>query len=167
MKLVCSPRSRRSFVGSAALVLGVALTSGCGGGEGTVSGKVLYNGKPLPGGVVTFRPTAGGKKTVTTPIDEGGNFKATLPVGDVQIAVDNRELQAQAAPAEIAAKINLPPAVKAKLLPAKGGAAPEGTASERPPGTYVPIPSRYYDVTNSGLTLTVKAGAQPFDIMLK
>jgi hypothetical protein len=134
-----------------------------------VSGKVLFHGKALPGGVVTFRPARAGQNTVAALIDEQGNYRATLPAGDVQIAVDNRELQNHPGPADLAAKVELPPGVKAKLQAGDAKAAPatSSASSERMAGTYVSIPSRFYDVRTSGLSYSVRPGDQPFDIELK
>jgi hypothetical protein len=88
----------------------------------------------------------------------------------VRIAVDNRELQGQASSvaAEIAARVKGSVPGKGPPAPRKDGGSPNtGAASERPPGTYVAIPDRFYDVRSSGLTYTVKSGEQPFDILLK
>src|SRR5262245_48509919 len=72
----------------------VPLVAGCGPGEGTVSGKVTYDGKPLPGGLVTFRPADPRQNPVSVQLDKEGNFPATaLPVGEVKVCIDNRELE--------------------------------------------------------------------------
>src|SRR5439155_18825300 len=55
---------RRWIVSQVALLLILTLAAGCGNGEGKVSGKVLYNGKPVPGGRITFRPADSGKNRV-------------------------------------------------------------------------------------------------------
>ncbi|HBI46455.1 MAG TPA: hypothetical protein DDY78_26920 [Planctomycetales bacterium] len=59
-----------------------------------VSGKVLFQGKPLPGGQVTFVVVKGGFAS-SGPIGENGNYQIKSPVGDVEISVDNRMLQQQ------------------------------------------------------------------------
>jgi hypothetical protein len=56
--------------GRFAILLVLAVTCGCGEGQGTVSGDVLFNGKALPGGVVAFRPTRAGQNIFATLIDE-------------------------------------------------------------------------------------------------
>jgi hypothetical protein len=56
-----------------------------------VSGRVLYNGKPLPGGRVTFVTADGFASTAV--IDETGNYTIKSRVGEVGIGVDNRMLR--------------------------------------------------------------------------
>src|SRR5437868_6821726 len=76
-----------------------ALATGCGSHAETckLSGKVLYNGKPLPGGFIMFRPGNPKLNTVTAEIDEQGNYEAVVPAGEVRVCVDNRELEARGA----------------------------------------------------------------------
>ncbi len=157
----------RRFAGRCGPLLVLALAAGCGG-QGTVTGQVLYNGKPVRGGWVTFRPADAGKNTVNAPLDADGNFTATLPAGEVRIAVDNRELEDQAADRRTAPtlppELKLPPGVK------PGGEPPPPAQKTAPPkshGLYVPIPEKYYDVDTSNLTYTVKTGVQAHNIELK
>ena len=74
------------------LILAVAVV-GCGPNQVKVSGRVLFDGKPLPGGRVTFRPADPSQNSVSAVIDEQGNYAAVLPAGDVQVSVDNSELE--------------------------------------------------------------------------
>jgi hypothetical protein len=168
MNLSRVPRSRGRRALGCGVLIALGFVAGCGEGQGLVSGKVLYKGKALPGGFVMFRPARAGQNTVTAAIDENGLYQASLPVGESQIAVENRELQTAAGSADPSAGIRLPAGVKEKVY--KGGskrAATPPDGSERIAGTYVPIPSRYYDVRSSGLSYTVRSGPQPFDIELK
>jgi hypothetical protein len=148
------------------LLFVLTLPAGCGGSQGTVSGQVLFHGKPLPGGRVIFRPDDSSKNTVTAQLDENGRYEATLPAGAVKIAVDNRELRRLPS----APRPALPPGVTLPP-PSKSGAGspappPENTPPKLP-GNYIPIPPRYCDVDASGLTYTVKPGTQSYDIELK
>ncbi len=154
------------LVSRAGLLVVLALAVGCGGGgEGKVSGQVLYNGKPLPGGWVMFRPADSSKNTVSARINQNGHYEATLPVGEVTIAVDNRELQPPSAGGGAPA---LPPGVKLPPIKKEGAAPPGQTpAPEKLPGTYVPIPEKYYDPASSGLTFSVPKGEHPHNIELK
>jgi hypothetical protein len=164
---------RCGFAGRAGLLLLLALATGCGG-PGKLSGRVLYNGKPVTGGWVTFRPADGRSNTVNAPIDENGNYEATLPSGEVKIAVDNRELQ-RLPPDRSAAGPALPPDLKPPagvkpppgVKPGSASPPPQENAPQKLPGTYVAIPEKYHDVDTSGLTYTVKSGPQPHDIELK
>jgi hypothetical protein len=154
-------------VGLLSLVVAVA---GCGPGRGKVSGRVLYNGAPLPGGRVTFRPADPRQNTVSAELNERGEYEAVLPAGEVQVSVDNRELEPRTAQGG-----GLPPGLPAlsaearKALGGKGDKSPPkpgGQAADRPSGRYVMIPTRYHDVETSGLKFTVQSGDQTHNIEL-
>jgi hypothetical protein len=120
-----------------------------------VSGQVLFKGKPLPGGRVTFAAIEGGFAS-TRPIDENGNYKINAPVGNVLISVDNRMFLPRRG-----AKSGQ----KQKQQPKR----PDSQVGEEEPikgGHYVEIPQRYANCDTSGLTYTVKPGAQTHDIEL-
>src|SRR5215472_1107620 len=139
----------------------VLLASGCRGGgkklaEHTeVSGTVLFNGTPLPGGRVSFFSKEGDPGT-NAPIDLNGKYTIQAPIGDVKISVDNSMLKPGAA---------------------KGGGQRVGKqqgAGPRPggddptviTGKYIEIPAKYADPNKSGLTYTVKKGEKEHDIIL-
>ncbi len=149
------------------LLLLLAALAGCEPAQGKVSGRVLFDGKPLPGGWVTFRPADPRQNAVSAEIDAEGHYSAVLPAGDVQISVDNRELEPKS-PITLGPPPGLPPDViktiggKPERPPPKAGEAP----SERRSSRYVKIPDRYYALETSGLQLTVKAGEQTHDIEL-
>jgi hypothetical protein len=156
---------RSPLRGPFAVALLLACAAGCGSDQGRVSGQVRYNNKPLPGGLLTFVPTDTTKRPVAAAIDENGRYSASVPLGEVRIAVDNRELQAVERP--IGA---LPPPGGIKLPAAEkqgGEAKASPSAKKRPPGTYVPIPTKYYDVRTSDQSYTVQSGPQPHDVELK
>lgn len=134
------------------------LMTGCGKGSrgaqhAEVSGKVVFQGKPLPGGRISFVTAKEGLAT-TAIIDENGNYKIDAPVGDVKISVDNSALQ------------------KSRF----GGGPPPKMHHPRPPGSeaedqplkgqFVELPSQYKDPGSSGLTYTVKPGPQTHDVEL-
>jgi len=135
---------------------------GCGPAYNRVSGRVLLDGKPLPGGRVTFRPADSAQNSASAEINEQGQYEVTLPIGDVQISIDNRELQPRAArgPIELPA---LGPDIQGKINSEMARSAPTGNKGS---GRYVPVPSRYYDAETSGLSFTVKKGDQRHDIDL-
>jgi hypothetical protein len=137
--------------------------AGCGQQTGHVSGKVIYNGQPLPGGRLTFRPADPELNSVPALIGADGSYEATPPVGEVTIAVDNSELR----PPEPGQRPGLPPGFK---LPGQGGAVKAGGAAEsaegKLTGKYVPIPEKYYQAETSGLKYTVKKGSETYDIKL-
>ena len=146
------------------------LVMGCGRGEGKVTGRVLYDGKPLPGGRVTFMPE-GAANPVTVTLDEQGNYEAVLPTGEVKVSVDNRALEPR--PNLSAGLLSgLPGGAVAKLAEAKRTNPPKATGTIDPgmhgriPGKYVAIPKKYYDISTSELKFTVSRGNQPHDIEL-
>lgn len=130
----------------------LALMAGCGNPhapkEAEVSGKVLFQGKPLPGGKVTFTAVKGGFSAIGI-IDENGAYQIKAPVGEVQISVTNRMLQ---------------PRTEPKGLPRLGKA--QGVEKQTVKGQWVQIPEQYEDASKSGLTYTVKRGSQTHDIEL-
>ncbi|TMQ34331.1 MAG: hypothetical protein E6K70_08195 [Planctomycetota bacterium] len=154
------------------LLLLVPILAGCGSAQAKVSGQVLYNDAPLPGGRLTFLPVNPEQNAVSAEIDEQGNYQVVLPVGDVQIIVDNRELEPSGPPS--AGLPQLPPDIKPDAMRVLGNAqksqsrsVPAENAPERPPGKYVQIPRRYYDVETSDLIFTVQSGSQTHNIELR
>jgi hypothetical protein len=152
------------------LLILLPLVVGCGPGQGRVSGRVLYNGQPLPGGRLTFLPADPTRNSVGAELDEQGNYEAVLPAGEVKVSVDNRELEPRGPKdAGLPKDINLPSDIKKLLASAKADKAPPPSpaqAADKPAGRYVPIPAKYYLAETSGLTFTVKSGSQQHDIEL-
>jgi hypothetical protein len=167
----CGERRWRA-VGLFGMLLLFPVLAGCGGGgQGTVSGKVIFKGKGpfkdkgLPGGRITFRPVDPKQSPVTVPIDPEGTYEAKVPVGEALIAVDNREL---APPPKMTAppglpKIKLPPGAK----PDAPSTEPSPSAAQKLPGKYQPILDKYADADKSGLRITVKGGSQAEDFEVK
>jgi hypothetical protein len=141
---------------------------GCGGSRGTVSGQVTYQGKPLPGGLVTFQPAGPNERAITAVLDEEGNYQVVLPVGEVRIAVDNRELEPRSQP-DVGLPRDLPPEARKRLAAAKASApVPKSQASTSGTGSgrYVKIPDKFHDVSKSDLKFTVEPGSHTHDIDL-
>jgi prepilin-type N-terminal cleavage/methylation domain-containing protein len=113
-----------------------------------VSGTVLFQGKPLPGGKITFVAVDGGFPSVGT-IDENGHYQIKAPIGAVEIGVTNQVLKKSGA---------------AKGLPRLAQA--ESAENQPLKGRYVKIPSQYEDPHTSGLKYTVKRGQQTHNIEL-
>lgn len=145
------------------LVLSLSPLIGCGGPTSAkVSGRVLLEGQPLPGGRITFRPANPAANSVSVEIDEKGQYEVVLPIGDVLVSVDNRELAPRAArgPIEIP---GLAPDVQSKLATTVTRPTPTPTARK---GHYVPIATRYHDAVSAGLGFTVTTGEQQHDFQL-
>lgn len=137
------------------LMLGLlAWTTGCSKnprsvGHADVSGQVLFQGKPLPGGQVTFVTVKGGF-TSAGPIDENGNYHIEAPLGEVIIGVDNQMLvKNRRSPQKVS-------------HPKQPGEDQEHTIK----GRFVDIPSQYGDPSTSGLKYTVQPGTQTHNIEL-
>jgi hypothetical protein len=157
-----------------AIVTGLGLllvvVTGCGPGQGKVSGQALLDGAPLPGGRLTFRPADPRQNSVSAELDEQGRYEVLLPAGLVQVSIDNRELESRGNQSAVPPIDGLPPNVLEKL---RGGAKsdsaqckPVEDALLKLPGKYVVIPNRYYDLETSGLEFTVQRGDQNHDIIL-
>ncbi len=129
------------------------LLAGCGRGpvrQGEVSGKVLYRGNPLPGGVVTCVSDEG--YATSAAIETDGSYKVLAPFGQLKVSVDNRMLQ-KGRGAEAGYRMSKPPA--------------ESAPGQALAGRYLPLPEKYHDVNTSGLTCTVSGAAQTFEIRLE
>src|SRR5947209_7629005 len=91
------PRMAR-LAGLGFLSLGLLiLAAGCGGPKKSVdmtevSGKVLFQDQPLPGGRITFISKEASGFVGSGNIDENGNYKIQAPVGEVKVTVDNQML---------------------------------------------------------------------------
>jgi hypothetical protein len=132
----------------------LVLGAGCQAGKphsvpyAEVSGKVMYKGKPLPGGRITFVAVNGGFASSGT-IHRDGTYKLDAPVGDVQIAVDNEMLRRPHAMIQSEEMMRRSPGEKDPVK-----------------GTYVNIPDKYSSPDQSGLTCKVEPGAQTHDVNL-
>ncbi len=161
----------------------MVLGAGCSS-EGSISGKVIYQNKPLTGGIVLFTSPDGGSST--SNIAEDGSYTIPkMPTGPVKIAVDTHSAQGPQAPQGMGTKSKMGmsgkmPTTKAPkagppggMQPPKGADIPSAmsetplynTPPKRPPAEK--IPENYADPDASGLTYTVLKGPQVFNIELK
>jgi hypothetical protein len=143
-------------------------TAGCAS-KGQIAGKVLYRGKPLPGGTVTFLP-AGGKGAFNSSILQDGSYSlAQVPSGEVTITVEteskNPGPQGTSGQKSKARIYRMYREKMQKLMQEKTpGRTPRQFPSKE---QYVPIPASYQDPEKSGLKYTVTDGTQTHDIELK
>lgn len=150
------------FMKSLSFVLGLLVcVTGCGPRFGEVSGEVTYQGKPVPGGLLTFRPQDESMNSVAYVLERDGKFKVTLPVGEVRVCIDNREFEPRPAtmPA-LAPGLNLPPEVSKAMQESS-------KESSRVSDRWVKLPPRYYELETSDLKFEVKGGEQTQTIDLK
>jgi hypothetical protein len=163
---------RLTFVSRLGLVLLLPVVVGCGPGQGKVTGRVHYNGAPLPGGVVLFYPTQEGQNPVRFVLDEQGTYEVVLPAGEVKVSVDNQELKPHEQIHGI--PLNVPPkarqAIEQQLRESGKSKGVAGTTvttvASKLPGKYVEIPKRYYSLEFSNLQFTVQRGDQTHNIEL-
>jgi len=124
-----------------------------------VSGQVLYRGKPLAGGRVTFVSKGEQAFSGSGNIDEKGNYKVEAPVGEVTVSVDNRMLGG----------------APVKSRKGKGGAPAKKPGLKRPgseeahavEGHYVQIPTKYHSPETSGLEYKIHEGPNQIEIKLE
>jgi hypothetical protein len=160
------------LVGRFGLLLLFPVVAGCGSGDVKVRGKVLYNGDPVPGAFVSFRPADSKHNMVTAESDEDGNYEVRLPPGEVKVCVDNRHL-APRPTAPTGLPPGLPAAAKQKILEAQKAnppaqAAPvEAKAPEKPAFKYVVLPPNSYEMEKSGLEFAVEPRGQEHNLEMR
>ncbi len=129
----------------AAILLVVALATGCGGSASSVTGTVSLDGKPLVGSetvfvTVMFYPESSGAPAAAR-LDEGGRYSLStgsqegLPPGNYSVAISAREVTSPSA---------------------------SGSSGERRLA-----PRRFASPKTSGFKAEVKPGANTFDFDLK
>lgn len=128
------------------LVAAAALwAAGCGPSFGTISGTLTHNGKPVPDVTVSFVSPDGTINTAQVGAD-GTYSVANVPVGPVQVTV-----QSPTALGESEQEV---------IKKGKSGVAPKAA-------TRVGLDPKFGDPQTSGLSLTVKAGDNKYDIDLR
>jgi hypothetical protein len=144
---------------SRAIPLGGAWTLlllvGCGPSTGTITGKVTYDDKPLTSGTVMF--LADDNRSFPSSISSDGTYKVeNVPLGHVRITV---------AAGGGGAKIEAPRGFGKipKGAPTEAFKAYKGATAR----SGVSIPMRYANPDQSGLSTTVVAGSQEYNIVLQ
>ncbi len=136
------------------MAYGLIALVGCGPSTGVITGEVTYKGKPVPGGLLTFRPVDESQNSASYELARDGKFKIELPVGETLICIDNREFEPRPATSPaIPPGMNLP----AEVLKSMQASSKESTkVSDR----WVKLPEKYYQIETSDLKITVKGGQQ-------
>jgi hypothetical protein len=123
----------------------LALTPGCRPGTADVAGRVTYQGKPVVSGSVTLHAADGSVHQIG--LNPDGTYRLDrVPVGTARVAVSSPDPT---------------PSARAKGDP--DSRVP--TRAQPPPGAWFPLPAKYADPAQSGLT--VQVGGGPGDIELK
>jgi hypothetical protein len=121
------------------------LVGGCGRRTGSVSGKVLLDGKPVPGGFVNFFPEGENATAKSSPIGEDGSYSVQgVPVGTSKVSVQG-----------IFGSEQLP-----------NMKSPNGKDMPRSNRKTVYVPTKYSTVEQSGLKVDVQPGGQDHNIEL-
>jgi hypothetical protein len=141
MSILPAARRAASVVVAAAAVW----VAGCGPAVGTVSGTVTQNGRPVPDVTLSFVSPDGTVNTAQVGTD-GTYTVANVPVGPVQVTV-----QSTRAVGESEQEV---------IKKGKSGVAPKAASK-------VGLDPKFGDPQTSGLSLTVKAGDNKYDVDLK
>lgn len=165
-----SCKRARIFVAFLFLLPLLLLAVGCGGKEGSVSGKVTYKGEALKSGTVAFYPEGKGG-SFTGGIKPDGSYLITkVPPGAAKITVVTGSTKAptagemkQMGRGAQAAQKGMENA-KSRLKENAPPGAPVGSSSSEPA---VAVPEKYNDPEKSGLTVTVTGGKQTHDIKIE
>jgi hypothetical protein len=120
--------------------------AGCGNSAGAVSGKVLFQGQPLPAGRIVFLCQGGSKPVLTADIKDGAYAIADAPAGPAQVTVTTYQTNFTPVPGMVQ--------------------SPDMPTGQVPTGPYVPIPARYGVPDSSGLTYDITPGSQTKDFQL-
>src|SRR5688572_5383647 len=110
----------------------VLMLAGCAPGYGDVTGRVLFEGKPLPAGKVTFLGEDG-RVAVSQVHGDGSYAILGAPACQVTVLVDSK------------------PPTPVGISRQKGPQPPTP-----PPAKHVPIPERYADPERSGLSYEIR-----------
>jgi hypothetical protein len=120
-----------------AFALATVFLAGCAPATGTVQGKITINGMPLPAGLITFLSEVGNHDAFSATIKDGKYETGPIPAGPCKVTVVHSSV----------------------ARPAAGGS---DLGRARTTGV-VEVPDKYGRADSSGLTFTVKPGANTFD----
>ncbi len=160
-------------------LIAIAITMG-GCGPSTpktypVTGTVTLDGKALPGASVTFHSDAGNNKTAATNTDDQGKYTmSTFKQGDgavpgsYKITISKYQRGAEESPygdKPPEAVEQTPEAISEAY--GKGYSGPPKGNAAKTPKEWNDVPEKYGDLAKSGLTFTVEAKPNTYDITLK
>lgn len=120
-----------------AFALATVFLAGCAPATGTVQGKITVNGTPLTAGLITFHSEVGNHDAFSAPVKDGRYETGAIPAGPCKVTVIHSSV----------------------AKPAAGGS---DLGRARTAGA-VEVPEKYGRADTSGLTFTIKLGANTFD----
>ncbi len=133
----------------------VGAVAGCSGGsKASATGKVVYAGKQLKTGTVTFYGADG--VGVSAVLDAAGTFTvAGLPAGTSKVTVSNPS------PSETATALS----ATGRPAPGQFAARPSRPVPKDP--NWVHVPPKFGMPETSGITIELKSGQNDVDINIK
>jgi hypothetical protein len=133
------------------VLLASLAAAGCGNETSTVSGLIRYKGKPVPGGSVIFY--CPDKQIVRGIVEPDGRYlMANVPFGKALVTVQTHPR----IPNGLKLNNTLPRAVNGPTLP----------TTDEPEKRPLPIPARYSQPEDSGLSVVIDREQVIFDIEL-
>ena len=144
------------------IIIPLLMALGCGGDEfnrgGSVSGKVLLDGNPIPGGALTLE-TLSNKHNCSCELTPEGTYRINEPpLGECLFSVRTSHLKGA---------VTKPTLIKTKENP-NGMVGSAGMMMPKGVGLiYKKIPLLYESPKTSGLKIVISQGNQQFDIDLK
>jgi hypothetical protein len=148
--------TRASFLALVLFAAALAAVAGCAAKrDGTLTGRVSYQGKPVLHGTILVQ-CADGTRLATNIKSDGSYSIEGLMVGLVKIGVNSPE------PPDAAAHA-------AAMAQAARAAGPAGAPANLPPvdkSKWFKIPDELGDPESSGKSATVTSGTNQFDIQL-
>lgn len=141
---------------AAGLFLLPVFLTGCGGEQrGTVTGKVLFDGKPLGGGQVTVTFVGETGKVGHGKVDPEGKYMVEIVPGNTKIIISVPEFRTLAG-----GRVR-------EMDPSKFGAKGSVVKAEERNKALPHIPAKYGDPKQTPLSYTVKPGSQEHNIEIK
>jgi hypothetical protein len=157
--MVFSPNTTRTgrAVLLASLIVLVLGLAGCRKAkQEPMTGKVIYDGQPVTGGMMKLH-APGGKITIPITIKNDGTFTTTdVPPGEYKVTVETESVKEQPDPASP----KMPKDFKPPTPPKDVKVPPEIDlkVDRKGKAVYVKIPLKYADVKSTDLTWTVGTG---------
>ena len=145
--------------------------TGCGPAQGSLSGKVTFDGAPLTGGRVDFYNKSGGQSSTVEIAEDGSYSIPVLFAAEYDVTVTTDYLKGTSGPRlggtgrPGGAKGGIPKDNKE----APQHVMPEGYVASMPGDSakrYVKIPAKYGEPGESGLVFDFKGGNETYGIAL-
>lgn len=156
-------------------VAGVFTLAGCGRSVGSITGKVVFQGKPLKGGNISFVSTEGEPSAASAIAEDGSYSIPRITSGEYKVVVETATLkplppgsfEVPGQPKTKVEKLDTNPDVPAGYRPSNPADASAAAAQTFKVKHYVEIPIHFSRSESTTLTYTVVGGSQTHDVELK